>query len=84
MTIKMSAAEAERDFAHLLDTVANGEDVVIERDGEPVARLESLSEPLRARFRALGSVKFKIPDEFFEPLPDEILDLFEAPIPGLE
>lgn len=84
MTIKVSAVEAESDFAHLLDAVANGEDVVIEREGEPVARVEPLTGARRARFRALGSIKYKIPDEFFEPPPDDILAPFEAPVGGRE
>jgi prevent-host-death family protein len=57
--------------------IADGEEVVIARYGEPVARLVPI-RPLTAR-RVPGSArgKFKVPPEFFEPLPDEFLDSFE-------
>jgi prevent-host-death family protein len=57
--------------------IADGEEVVIARYGEPVARLVPI-RPLIAR-RVPGSArgKFKVPPEFFEPLPDEILNSFE-------
>jgi len=62
---------------HLSKLIADGEEVVIARYGEPVARLVPI-RPLAAR-RVPGSArgKFKVPPEFFEPLPDEILDSFE-------
>lgn len=89
MTIKRSADEAARDFTHLLDSVAAGEDVLIERDGEPLARVVRASEAAAtglaaARLRSLGLLegKYRVPDHFNAPLPDEVLDLFEAPIPS--
>lgn len=60
----------------LFQIIAAGEEVVITRYGRPAARLV----PLRttAAKRVPGSVrgKFKVPKEFFEPLPDDILDSF--------
>ena len=57
--------------------IASGEEIVIARYGEPVARLVPI-RPQQAR-RVPGSArgKFKVPPEFFEPLPDEILNSFE-------
>ena len=61
---------------HLSKLIAEGKEVVIARYGEPVARLipiRSNSEPRRP-----GSAKntFKVPNDFFDPLPDDILDGF--------
>lgn len=57
--------------------IASGEEVVIARYGEPVARLIPI-RPLSSR-RTPGSAhgKFEVPPAFFEPLPDELLDAFE-------
>jgi antitoxin (DNA-binding transcriptional repressor) of toxin-antitoxin stability system len=57
--------------------IASGEEVIIARYGEPVARLV----PIRARMptRKPGSArgKFRIPRSFFDPLPDDLLNSFE-------
>ncbi len=62
---------------HLSKLIADGEEVVIARYGEPVARLIPL-RPLNAR-RIPGSAhgKFTVPAEFFDPLPIEFLNAFE-------
>ena len=65
--------EAETHLSRLLAQVEAGEEVVIARDGKPVARLV----PCRPQF---GSWKGRITiaDSFFEPLPDEVLDGWET------
>ena len=69
--------EAEIHLARLLARVEGGEDVVIARDGKPVARLAPLADE-RAK-RRFGSLRGKIDvdDSFFEPLPEEELRGFE-------
>ena len=57
--------------------IADGEEVVIVRYGEPVARLVPIRPPTARRVPGSARGKFKVPPEFFEPLPDEILDCFE-------
>ncbi len=74
----MSPKEAEDQFEALLAAAERGEDVVIERGGEPVARLVGLA--VNARLKALGSIRFRIPDSFFEPMPESMLDEFERPL----
>jgi len=53
-----------------------GEEVIIAKAGKPVAKLVAL-EPSRPRFK-LESAKgeFVVPDDFNDPLPKEIEDLF--------
>lgn len=56
----LSATQASRGFAALLDMVARGETVVITRDGVPVARIEPETDASGARALAL----------FAKPAPD--------------
>ena len=68
--------EAKTNLSKLLRKVAAGEEVLITRGGEPVARLV----PTRAkRTRRLGSDRglLEVPEDFDAPLPDALLDAFE-------
>ncbi len=69
--------EAKTQLSKLIDRAANGEDVVIARNGRPVARLTALAEAMPAiRFGVLKG-KISIADDFDAPLPDEVLAAFE-------
>jgi len=57
--------------------IAEGEEIVIARYGEPVARLVPINPPVSERVPGSSHGKFQVPPEFFEPLPDEILNAFE-------
>jgi antitoxin (DNA-binding transcriptional repressor) of toxin-antitoxin stability system len=57
--------------------IADGEEVVIARYGEPVARLVPIRPAAARRVPGSARGKFKVPPEFFEPLPEEILNSFE-------
>lgn len=61
----------------LLRLIAAGEEVVIARYGEPVARLVPIRPPASRRVPGSARGKFEVPPAFFEPLPDELLDAFE-------
>ncbi len=69
--------EAKTHLSRLLRRVAAGEEVVIARAGRPIARLVPVRE---TRPRELGRDRgvFSVPDDFDEPLPDEILRSFES------
>lgn len=71
--------DAKTRLSQLIERVEAGEEIVIARAGRPVARLT----PLKARLgpRRLGRLdgRFRIPDDFNSPLPD---DLFEAFLGG--
>jgi len=67
---------AKTELSRLLARVEAGEDVVIARRGEPVARLVAC----RARSRRQPDVlkgKIVVPDTFFDPLPEEELAAWE-------
>ena len=62
---------------HLSRLIAAGEEVIIARYGEPVARLVPILPPTTERAPGSARGKFEVPPAFFEPLPDELLDAFE-------
>jgi prevent-host-death family protein len=57
--------------------IADGEEVVIARYGEPVARLVPIRPPAAKRVPGSARGQFTVPRTFFDPLPKEILDSFE-------
>ncbi len=61
---------------HLSRLIAEGEEVVIARYGEPVARLVPIRSKTESRKPGTAKGLFEIPDSFFDPLPDEILNGF--------
>ena len=75
---KVNIYEAKTRLSELVELVAAGEDIIIARAGTPVARLTQLQRPLRKRRLGLLDGRFRIPDDFNEPLPDEILEAFEG------
>jgi prevent-host-death family protein len=71
--------DAKTHLSRYLDRVAQGETIVLCRRNVPVAEIRPVAK-LAAGSRPIGLAKgtFEIPDEFFEPLPGELLDLFEG------
>jgi prevent-host-death family protein len=74
--MEVNIHEAKTHFSRLLARVAMGEEVIIAKAGKPVAKLVSIRSE-RPRFK-LGSAKgeFTVPDDFNDPLPKDIEDLF--------
>jgi prevent-host-death family protein len=68
---------AKTQLSKLLERVEAGEEIVIARGKQPVARLVPISE--RRPKRQFGSMygKVWVGPEFFEPLPDEELDAWD-------
>ncbi|HET7399734.1 MAG TPA: type II toxin-antitoxin system prevent-host-death family antitoxin [Intrasporangium sp.] len=72
-TVKIQAAKTH--LSALLADVERGEEVIIARGDEPVARLV----PVRGRGqRDLGFVAWQVPGTFFEELPQEELAAWES------
>lgn len=74
--MEVNIHEAKTHLSKLLERVSLGEEVIIAKAGKPVAKLVPIPAE-RPRFR-LGSAKgeFVVPDDFNDPLPKEIEDLF--------
>jgi prevent-host-death family protein len=73
---------AKTHLSKLIERAAKGEEIVIARGNKPVARLVPLGVPAHVlRRRAFGILKgkLKLPDSFFfDPLPEEELELWEG------
>jgi prevent-host-death family protein len=70
--------EAKTKLSQLVDKAAAGEDVVVSRNGKPLARITRLEPPRRRiRFGVLKG-KIRIARDFDAPLPDEVLGGFEG------
>jgi prevent-host-death family protein len=57
--------------------IADGEEIVIAKYGEPVARLVPIRPPAARRVPGTARGQFTVPKGFFDPLPPDILDAFE-------
>lgn len=75
MTDAVNIHEAKTHFSKLLERVALGEEIIIARAGEPIAKLS----PLTARKTRTpgGAVGLNVPDSFFDPLPEDFTEHFE-------
>ena len=62
---------------HLSKLIASGEEVVIARYGEPVARLVPIRQETSRRVPGSARGKVRISKAFFKPLPQEIIEAFE-------
>lgn len=72
----VGVGEAKTHLSRLLRQVEEGDEVVIERDGQPVAKLVRVEGP-RRRFGGQFAGRFHVPDDFDDPLPDDVQALFE-------
>ncbi len=66
--------EAKTHFSKLLSRAHVGEEIIIAKAGKPYAKLVPL-EPVTKR--KPGIAKGAVTDAFFEPLPDEELNVWE-------
>ena len=66
--------EAKTHLSSLLEEVRGGQEIIIAKAGRPYARLLPLEQPSRV---PLGFLSGKVPDSFFEPLPEEELSAWE-------
>jgi antitoxin (DNA-binding transcriptional repressor) of toxin-antitoxin stability system len=77
MTVTVDLRDAQADLSATIERVRPGEEIVIALAGVPVVQLvrEPSREP-RQPGRAKGM--FVIHENFHDPLPDDLLDLFEG------
>ncbi|MGH2583792.1 MAG: type II toxin-antitoxin system Phd/YefM family antitoxin [Dehalococcoidia bacterium] len=72
--VAVTISDVERDLPGYLKRVEAGETVVVLRDGRPIAEIRPVAEGSQ-QFRpyGLGAGEFTTPDDFDEPLPDDII-----------
>jgi prevent-host-death family protein len=73
-TISVHIARAE--FSRLIERAIAGEEIVITRRGKPAVRLMPVEESRPRRKPGTLKGKFELPDGFFDPLPDEVINAF--------
>ena len=78
--VKVNVGEAKANLSQLLKQVEEGEEVIIARNGQPVAKLVSLpaQQDRRKPQPDIFKGKIVIPDSFFDPLPEEELKAWEG------
>ncbi len=69
--------QAKTQLSRLLAQVEAGEEVLIARRGEPIARLVRCKSPGKRKPDVLKG-RIIIPDSFFDPLPEDDLKLWEG------
>jgi antitoxin (DNA-binding transcriptional repressor) of toxin-antitoxin stability system len=75
----ISSQELHDRTAEVLDRVAAGETVTVMREGNAVAEFRPVpSKRKTPRPYGLAKGQFVVPDDFNDPLPDEILREFEG------
>ena len=75
--VTVNVHEAKTNLSRLLAQVEAGEEVVIARNGKPVARLVRVQRQGR-RQPDTWRGRIKIDDSFFDPLPEEELAAWEG------
>ena len=75
--VTVNVHEAKTHLSRLLIDVEAGEEVVIARNGKPVAQLVAVMQQGKRQPDILKG-KITIPDSFFDPLPEDELRLWEG------
>jgi prevent-host-death family protein len=70
--------EAKTNLSQLAERAANGEEIVIARNGHPLAKLGPLDPPRKERKFGMLKGQIWISDDFDDPLPREIQRYFEG------
>ena len=78
--VDVNVHQAKTHLSRLLARVEAGEEFTIQRAGKPVARLVAVGE---RKVPTLGrdEGRFIVPDDFNDPLPEELQALFEGRSP---
>ena len=72
----LNVAEAKARLSELVQRAADGEEIIIARNGQPLARLVPLAAR-QVRIPGKGAGKWFIADDFDDALPAETLASFE-------
>lgn len=76
--IRLNIHEAKTHLSRYLDRLSKGEIIVLCRRNVPIAEIRPVPTP-RTEPRPFGLAQgFEVPDSFFDPLPDDLVDAFEG------
>ena len=68
--------EAKTNLSKLLRRVAAGEEIIIMRSGQPIAKLTPVG-PVDERVLGIDAGVYTVPEDFDAPLPEAVLASFE-------
>lgn len=78
ITAVVTTHEAKTNLSRLLNEVQNGSEIIISRGRKQIARLVGFEGKKPVRTPGLLKGKFKVADDFDDPLPDEIINAFHG------
>jgi len=70
--------QVENEAAEFLHRVIDGETILVYQGEKPVAEIRPFTETEALRPVGLAAGEFVVPDDFDDPLPDDLLDAFEG------
>lgn len=77
--IRLNIHEAKTHLSRYLARIEEGEVILLCRRNVPIAEIRPVAKAQREeRPIGLDKGRLKVPPEFFEPLPDELLEAFEG------
>lgn len=76
--LKVNIHEAKTHLSRLAEQAGAGDEIIIAKSGKPIARLVPLAPACPQRKKGLLKGKIKIGNGFDQPLPDDVIDLFEG------
>ena len=76
--MQVNIHEAKTNLSRLLSQVEKGEEIIIAKAGKPIALLTKFSEEKPKRKLGRDSGLFEVPEDFNEPLSEDILKSFES------
>lgn len=76
--MNVSVYDAKTNLSRLLDCAASGEEIVITRNGRPVAKLVAARAVRTPRRLGVLKGRIRVRKDFDEPLAAEVLDAFEG------
>ncbi len=78
MSAKVNIFEAKTNFSKLIAKVSSGEEIIISRAGNPVAKLVAIKQKTKKRIAGSAQGKIIIKKNFNSPLPKNILKGFNS------
>jgi len=76
--LSVTVDEIQRDPLKYLRQVEAGETLVIVRADKPIAELRPITSSKQLRPFGLCAGEFTVPDDFDDPLPEDLLNAFEG------
>ena len=76
MSAVINIHEAKTHLSRIIEEVAAGKEVVIAKAGKPMARLVPLAPAVKPKKFGTLKGKIHVPDNFNDPLSDEVLESF--------